>query len=262
MMNSYGHGFYLTLPSESSKGLFPENNASEYNVRLPHWIDLKGNWEIGLHSITYTRRNIIHHLDGTILYEYPEHDRTTTTATTGKMQKHYSSVDEYVSNINESLEESHVNKTEIEFTLNTNGKVTITLRDGYGVRLRREQAIVLGFMNFEDSAETYYVQYTKTGSYKANLHRETNILVYCNIVQPQIVGDKLLPLVATVPYQKTSEPYDETFYAVENIHYIPVQTKAFQNVKVHLKSSTEEFIPFEHGRAAITLHLKPLNYFD
>ena len=172
------------------------------------------------------------------------------------------SVDEYVSNINESLEESHVNKTEIEFTLNTNGKVTITLRDGYGVRLRREQAIVLGFMNFEDSAETYYVQYTKTGSYKANLHRETNILVYCNIVQPQIVGDKLLPLVATVPYQKTSEPYDETFYAVENIHYIPVQTKAFQNVKVHLKSSTEEFIPFEHGRAAITLHLKPLNYFD
>ena len=117
-------------------------------------------------------------------------------------------------------------------------------------------------MNFEDSAETYYIKYTKTGSYKANLHRQTNILVYCNIVQPQIVGDKLIPLVATVPYQKTSESYDETFYAVENIHYIPVQTKAFQNVKVHLRSSTEESIPFEHGRAAITLHVKPLNYFD
>ena len=157
---------------------------------------------------------------------------------------------------------THVNKTEIEFTINTDGKVTITLRDGYRVRLRREQAIVLGFMNFEDSAETYYVKYTKTGSYKANLHRETNILVYCNIVQPQIVGDKLIPLVATVPYQKTSESYDETFYAVENIHYIPVQTKAFQNVKVHLRSSTEEPIPFEHGRATITLHLKLLNYFD
>ena len=56
MMNSYGHGFYLTLPSESSKDLFPENNASEYSVRLPHWIHLKGEWEIGLHSITYTRR--------------------------------------------------------------------------------------------------------------------------------------------------------------------------------------------------------------
>ena len=222
----------------------------------------KGEWEIGLHSIAYTRRNIIHHLDGTILYGYPEHDGTTTLATTGKMQKHYSSVGEYVSNINALLEESHVNKSEIEFTINTDGKVTITLRDGYRVRLKREQAIVLGFMNFEDSAETYYVKYTRTGSYKANLHRETNILVYCNIVQPQIVGDVLLPLVGIVPYQKTSESYDETFYAVENIYYIPVQTKSFQNVKVHLRSSTEEFIPFEHGRATITLHVKPLNYFD
>ena len=95
----------------------------------------------------------------------------------------------------------------------------------------------------------------------SNLYRETNIHVYCDIVQPQIVGDKMVPLVAVVPCQKTTETY-ETLYAVENIHYIPVQTKAFQNIQVHLRSSTEESIPFEHGRAAITLHLKPLNYFD
>ena len=126
--------------------------------------------------------------------------------------------------------------------------------------MRREQAIVLGFMIFEDPAETYDIENAEeTGTYKANLYRETNIHVYCDIVQPQIVGDKMAPLVAVVPYQKTTS---ETFYAVENIHYIPVQTKAFQNIQVHLRSSTEESIPFEHGRAAITLHLKPLNYFD
>ena len=161
-MYSNGQGFYITLPSESSKDLFPENNPSEYIVRLPHWIQLKGEWEIGLHSIACTRRNIIHHLDGTISYAYPENG-TTKTATTGKTRKHYSSVDEYVSSINELLEESHINKNEIEFTIDLTQKVTITLRDGYRVRLSREQAIVLGFMNFEDSAETYYIKYTKTG---------------------------------------------------------------------------------------------------
>ena len=258
-MYSNGQGFYITLPSESSKDLFPENNPSEYIVRLPRWIQLKGEWEIGLHSIAYTQWNIIHHLDETISYTYPDNG-TTKTGTGGKTRKHYSSVDEYVSSINESLEESRVSN-EIEFTIDLNGKVTVSLATGYKVRLRREQAIVLGFMNFEDSAETYDVKDTDTGLYKANLYRETNILVYCNIVQPQIVGDRLIPLVAIVPYQKTTETY-ETFYAVENIHYIPVQTKAFQNIKVHLRSSTEEPIPFEHGRAAITLHLKPLNYFD
>ena len=128
--------------------------------------------------------------------------------------------------------------------------------------MRREQAIVLGFTTFEDPAETYDIENAQeTGTYKANLYRETNIHVYCDIVQPQIVGDKMTPLVAVVPCQKTTETY-ETLYAVENIHYIPVQTKVFQNIKVHLRSSTEESIPFEHGRAAITLHLKPLNYFD
>ena len=256
-MYSNRQGFYLTLPSQSSKDLFPENNPSEYIVRLPHWIQLKGEWEIGLHSIAYTHRNVIGALDAPISYTYPVSIGKTKTGTGGKTRKHYSSVDEYVSSINESLKESHINKSEIELTR----KVTITLRDGYRVHLSREQAIVLGFMNFEDSAETYYVKYTATGSYKANLYSETNIFVYCNIVQPQIVGDKLIPLVAIVPYQKSTETY-ETFYPVENIHYIPVQTKAFQNIKVHLRSSTEEPIPFEHGRAAITLHLRPLNYFD
>ena len=105
--------------------------------------------------------------------------------------------------------------------------------------MRREQAIVLGFIPFEDPAETYDIEnIEETGTYKANLYR-----------------------VAVVPCQKTTETY-ETLYAVENIHYIPVQTKSFQNIKVHLRSSTDEPIPFEHGRAAITLHLRRLNYFD
>ena len=262
-MSSNGQGFYITLPSESSKNLFPENNPSEYTVRLPRWVHLNGHWEIGLHSIAYTLWNIIRYLDQPISFMTGKGKEGKG----GKMRKHYSSVNEYVADINESLKESHIDKSrvdksnEIEFSYELNGKVTVTLSSGYTVRLRREQAIVLGFMTFEDPAETYDVKNTETGTYKANLYRETNIRVYCDIVQSQIVGDKMAPLVAVIPCQKTTETY-ETLYAVENIHYVPIQTKSFQNIKVHLRSSTEESIPFQHGRAAITLHLKPLNYFD
>ena len=126
--------------------------------------------------------------------------------------------------------------------------------------LRREQAIVLGFMKFEDSAEVKEIVKSETGLYEANLHRETNIHVYCDIVQPQIVGDKTVPLLGIVPSEKTTETY-ETLYVVENMCYIPIQTKSFQKIKIHLRSSTNESIPFEHGRASVTLHLKPLNYF-
>ena len=252
-MSSNGQGFYITLPSESSRDLFPENNPSEYTVRLPRWVHLNGHWEIGLHSIAYTPWNIIRHLDEPISFITGGNEGKG-----GKMRKHYASVKEYVSSINKSLKDK---SNEIEFSLGLNGKVKVSLSSGYTVRLRREQAIVLGFMTFEDSSETYDVKNTETGTYQANLYRETNIHVYCDIVQAQIVGDKMAPLVAVVPCQKTAETY-ETLYAVENIHYIPVQTKSFQNIKVHLRSSTGEPIPFEHGRAAITLHVKFLNYFD
>ena len=261
-MSSNEQGFYITLPSEASKELFPENNPSEYTVRLPRWIHLKGNWEIELHSIAYTPWNIIQPLDEPISFITGGKEGKG-----GKMRKHYSSVKEYVSSINKSLEESHIDKShvdksnEIEFSYELNGIVTVRLSPGYTVRLRREQAIVLGFMTFEDSAEAYDVKNTEAGTYKANLHRQTNIHVYCDIVQAQIVGDKMAPLVAVVPCQETYDTY-ETLYAVENIHYIPVQTKSFQNIKVHLRSSTDEPIPFEYGRATITLHVKFLNYFD
>ena len=263
-MSSDGQGFYITLPSESSKKLFPENNPSEYTVRLPRWVHLNGHWEIGLHSIAYTPWNIIRHLDEPISFMEGGKEGKG-----GKMRKHYSSVNEYVSSINRSLKESHVDKSSVDksneiefFYYQLNGKVKVYLDPGYTVRLRREQAIVLGFMTFEDSSETYDIENAEeTGMYKANLYRETNIHVYCDIVQPQIVGDKMTPLLAVVPCQETYDTY-ETLYAVENIHYIPVQTKSFQNIKVDLRSSTEESIPFEHGRATITLHVKPLNYFD
>ena len=176
------------------------------------------------------------------------------------MKKHYTTVHDYITSIKKSLEEAHVTDNEIKFELGLNGKVTITLSPGYKVCLRREQAIVLGFMTFDDSAEVKEIAKSETGSHVANLHRETNIHVYCDIVQPQIVGDKTVPLLGVVPCEKTTETY-ETLYAVENIHYIPIQTKSFQKVKILLRSSTNESIPFEHGRATITLHLKPLNYF-
>ena len=158
-MSGNEQGFYITLPSESSGDVFPENNPSEYTVRLPHWIQLKGEWEIGLHSIAYTPWNIVQPLDEPISFMNGGKEGKG-----GKMRKHYSSVKEYIASINDSLKESHVDKSlvdksnEIEFSYESNGKVTAHLSPGYTVRLRREQAIVLGFMTFEDSSETYDIE--------------------------------------------------------------------------------------------------------
>ena len=46
-----GTHFYLTLPSNVSLDVFPDNKTSEYRVKLPQPVELDGNWEVGLYSI-------------------------------------------------------------------------------------------------------------------------------------------------------------------------------------------------------------------
>ena len=48
-----GPHFYLTLPSNASLDVFPGNKTTEYHVQLPQSIDLEGDWETGVYSISY-----------------------------------------------------------------------------------------------------------------------------------------------------------------------------------------------------------------
>ena len=48
-----GTHFYLTLPSNASSDVFPDNKTTSYRVKFPQTIDLEGNWEVGLYSISY-----------------------------------------------------------------------------------------------------------------------------------------------------------------------------------------------------------------
>ena len=253
MMNDNSEGFYITLPNEKGT-LFPENTPWEYTTRLPRWIQLDGEWMIGLHSVSYTRQYIVEHFDTPISLTHAGSNEKGR-----KLRKYPTTIREYIVNINESLRGFVTNK-EIEFKLELDGKVTIVVSPDYKVLLTRDQAIILGFCDTDDEVEVEEISATKTGEHQANLHRKTSIFIYCDIVEPQIVGDKTIPLLGIAPSETPGKIYEKT-YGGENIRYIPVQTRSFQNIKIHLRSSTYEPIPFEHGRASVTLHLRPLKYF-
>ena len=48
-----GSHFYLTLPSNASMDVFPDNKTTGYRVQLPQIVNLEGDWEVGLYSISY-----------------------------------------------------------------------------------------------------------------------------------------------------------------------------------------------------------------
>ncbi len=241
-MNTELHDFYVTLPSNTSTDTFPNNTPSEYTAKLSQRIELSGEWEVALHTISYVKWNTIK-----LNKESMHYVANGIKKTGSQLKDYYANVVEYIADINASI----ADKGKVVFTIQS-GKVTITLESGYSVHLRKEQAIILGFLTFDDSDIVKKITATETGSYEANLHRETSIHVYCDIIEPQIVGNKTVPLLDIIWDKEKGKR--EITHSSENLHYVSVRTKSFEEVKVLLRSSTNESISFEHGHTSITLH--------
>ena len=53
---TYQQDFHMTLPSNASLELYPDNSLASYRTKLPERVDLDGdNWEVGLSEIQYAR---------------------------------------------------------------------------------------------------------------------------------------------------------------------------------------------------------------
>ena len=48
-----GTHFFLTLLSNASMDVFPDNKIGSYHVKFPQTFDLNGEWEVDLYSISY-----------------------------------------------------------------------------------------------------------------------------------------------------------------------------------------------------------------
>ena len=100
---------------------------------------------------------------------------------------------------------------------------------------------------------------TTESPYVADLTTVSTIYVYCDIVEPQIVGDTSAQLLKSIPAEgKFGDIIAETF---TNIQYVPIRTKSCEAVEVLLRNDTGDPVKFERGKVVITLHLRKHSYF-
>ena len=235
-----GTHFYLTLPSNASMDVFPDNKIGSYHVRFPQTIDLNGEWEVGLYSISYSntwytlqfkQNHIYYSLDGgksfwsSAIVDYG----------------YYTSIPELIKYINTAMKKE-LGDTNITFSFNPRThKVGVTLATKHCVGLYGQLSKILGF-----GGEDVKVRKSKESPYVAELHSITSIYVYCNIVQPQIVGNTSVPLLRTIPVGGKSG--DVITKTITNIQYVPVQTKSFEDIEILLRTDTGDLVPFERGK--------------
>jgi hypothetical protein len=248
-----GAHFYLTLPSNASSDVFPNNKTTDYRVSLPEGIELEGNWEVGLYSISYpfswyTVPNV--NTASHIFYMEPS---TGAWWSYTVQYGHYATVNDLVKAINEALAKNVGNNIKITYNSVTT-KTTVEIKPSYGFSPSSLISVMLGF-----GGEEVMLKKTTESPYAADVFVISNIYVYCDIVRPQVVGDTSAQLLKTIPVKgKFGDNIAETF---TNIQYVPVQTKSFETVEILLRTDTGDPVPFERGKVVVTLHFKKLAYF-
>ena len=236
--------FYLMLPSNASMDIFPDNKTTGYCVSLLQNIDLEGDWELGLYSVSYP--NSWHTLQNdpnkTHLYWV---DTSGFWLAADVDYGHYETIEDLLKDVNKMLAK-RVGSGNIAISYNTiTGKTVVKLKTRYKLSVSLPLSTMFGF----EAKEIILEKTTTESPNVADMSVISNIYTYCDILEPQIVGDTNAQLLKSIPVEgKFGDIIAKTY---TNIHYVPVQTKLFEIVKILLRGDTGKPVPFERGKVVI-----------
>lgn len=234
--------FYVTLISDSSGHFFPENKISQFTTQLPSAIHLnQGDWEVGLADIIFphTWYNIRNNKN---LFGFDLGD--------GKLQGRrvpvgcYESVPDLLKAMTLA---SHKNKIEFSYNAVTK-RVTVKTKELCKVVLHEGFSELLGFPPGE-------YQGIVSSPFVADPNAAFPVLyVYCDLVEPQIVGDVQAPLLRIVKVEGKDGEMVNAHYT--RPYYLPIIRQHFQSIQIDIRLHTGELVPFERGKVYIVLHFR------
>jgi hypothetical protein len=261
---------YLTLPSNTTD--FSTNATSEFRVQLPNELQLDGEWEMALVEMQYPYS--WNNLKGGA--QPDSQDNWILITMNGDKKKlidgrmveinvppgHYRDVHELIEAMNEALRvwkapgsKTHPLPKLVKVTydeLHKRVKLKLNTTAIKGVILGTVLQYMLGFGGEWSRAFTKPVYKAKyppdiTGGF-------TTLFVYCNLVQPQVVGNILAPLLRTVPVEgEYGATVDKVFL---DPHYLPLRCKSFDSVHIAIKDDTDTPVKFNFGKTIIKVHLR------
>ena len=249
--------FYLTLPSNSSVEYYPENTLTSFTTRLPNSIHLEGDWDVGLVEIQYPHNwyNIPEDLPKRTFSVRIRENRSNEINSSFSIAKGYYPTMTHVVNtiakkINDCTNKTTQNQITMEYDEIT-GKVSGLFEYDLQVRISDHMQRMLGLNN---SSLMMTRGREWQAPYGADLDPMDSLYVYCDVLEPRVVGDTLAPLLRIVPVAGKHGDLITRIY--ENVHYIRVQKKNFQTIEINIRDRTGKKVSFEPGTLNVTLHFR------
>ena len=256
--------FYVNLPSNAKPVSGTPNTTAVFRVHLPQEIKLTGSYECALVEIMlpHSWNNVN---DTAITGEFNENEFDILSEKYGPYfveikADHYATVEALVSAMNISHEDTLMRKRKLNYegmpeevlcSFNYDkerNRVFYKTKEPITAYLSEQLKYILGF----SERALDYSQFAKfppdlRGGFDA-------IYIYCNIVEPQIVGDVKAPLLRILPVSGTyGEIIDRVFV---HPHYVPVLTKEFSTIEISIKTDQNRPVPFNFGKTVVKLHFR------
>ena len=257
--------FYLTLPSNTATGS-EANRTNRFRVELPHTIELEGDWDVALVDIVYPHSwdNVnsvglgVTHVAALLVITNGTDDNHKLYLPNG----YYETINDLnfaiIQAWNDKQKEIGQKASLPPFHFKFN-QITKRNRLVYAekqdkvitVRLSKHLQYLMGY-------DRDYIAHTsrhKEAKYPPDMRGGIDALyVYCDIVENQIIGDSLEPLLRIVPVQgKHGDLVEKNF---EMPHYVPLLNKKFSSVEVHIKTDTDTYLPFNYGKVIVKLQFR------
>lgn len=276
--------FYLTLLSNSSMQYFPDNTTTKFTTQLHRRIRLTGSWVVGLAEVQYPCSFLaVTNTDNLIYYRTTPPDESgeassltadqlledATTYFMNPSRTAYTRGGWYVLRIPAG---NYENIEDIVDAINKHSLLDSLLKFDYS-RITKRVALKLGVsvpvlgLSPRLALQLGYMPGTNLAVNQIPTHPAnvwiglpSQMFIYCDIVEPQLVGDVLSPLVRIV--NVTSDNYNYGCHKdviFSPTHYMPVMRKEFENLEIDIRTETGACMPFEFGTLSLKLHFKKLD---
>ncbi|KAG8226563.1 hypothetical protein J437_LFUL004735 [Ladona fulva] len=240
--------------------VFKDNTTTRFTTLLPKSISLDGSWECGLVEIHFpmTLENVYGNNREIKIHSHCE--TKPNFIETGELCEripsgHYESIGEIVLAINKALSSVDLEE-KIVLTWETNRRVTIHSGPKVSLHVSSLLALQLGFEPGIDSVH----QRKSIRKPDLLLGYPSQIYVYCDIVEQELIGDVVSPLLRIVSSNANLDNFgQDVVHVFSRPFYLPVMKREFETIEVDLRTHSGEPLPFLYGTSVIILHFRRSN---
>ena len=223
----------------------PHNKTNDFRVKLADSLRLKGgNWKVALHSITFpvsyvtlghsglkAARSVI--FDTLEVLTYPS--------------THFDSTEDMISFLN-----SHSNGL-IHFTIHDK---KVRMKNSRKILyLGQELQYMLGFPQMDPmielASDNHCPDFLPDPSLGVN-----HLYVYCDIVEPGIIGESKAKLLAVVPLRKKDQLGSIIYYEFRKPTFVPIKESEISSIHVNIRIGSGNPFPFHFGTVLLRLDFK------